>query len=222
MSSKFVISDIHGCFLTFEALLNKIGLSKNDELILLGDYINRGKRSKQVVDRIIELTMLGYNLTCLKGNHEDMVFDSIGLEDWSPGEEETLKSFGINHLNELDPKYIHWFKNLVPYYENENFIFVHAGLNFKVKKPFEDTYSMRWLVDWYDNINYTWLKERGVIHGHQIIEQRKIEEMLSSFHISKVLNIDNGCFLQGSNGFGNLSCLNLTKWELVAQKNIDG
>lgn len=96
--NRYVISDIHGCFLTFQELLSKIGFSKSDELILLGDYINRGKRSKEVLDTIIELQSQDYQITALRGNHEDMVFDSLELEEWTAGEAETLRSFGIIHL----------------------------------------------------------------------------------------------------------------------------
>jgi serine/threonine protein phosphatase 1 len=70
--NRYVISDIHGCLLTFQELLSKIGFSKSDELILLGDYINRGKRSKEVLDTIIELQNHDYQITALRGNHEEL------------------------------------------------------------------------------------------------------------------------------------------------------
>lgn len=127
---KYAISDIHGCFHTFKELLNKIGLNKSDELYLLGDYINRGSNSKEVIDFVIDLQNQNYAIKTLKGNHEEMVFDSIELEDWTNGEEETLKSFGIKHLKELAKKYINWFSNLSHFIEYDEFIFVHAGLNF--------------------------------------------------------------------------------------------
>lgn len=218
---KFVISDIHGCSFTFEALLDKIELTKKDELILLGDYINRGKRSKQVVDKIMDLTKNGYKVFCLRGNHEDMLFDSIELDDWTPGEEVTLKSFGIDHLKNLNSKYLNWFKNLLPFYESENFIFVHAGLNFKNKNPFQDKQSMRWIIDWYKDIDYSWLQNKYIIHGHKIIRQDEIEKMFLNIETTRVLNIDNGCFMKNELNFGNLNCLNLTKMEIITQKNID-
>ncbi len=75
--SRYSISDIHGCANTLKALLNIIGLNKTDELYLLGDYINRGNHSKEVVDFLIQLENEGYPLNLLKGNHESMVFDSF-------------------------------------------------------------------------------------------------------------------------------------------------
>jgi len=52
LMKKFAISDIHGCAKTFKALLKKINFSKEDELYLLGDYIDRGPDSKGVIDYI--------------------------------------------------------------------------------------------------------------------------------------------------------------------------
>lgn len=52
----FAIGDIHGCFDSLKELVeHKIQLKKNDKLILLGDYIDRGNKSKEVVDFIIKL-----------------------------------------------------------------------------------------------------------------------------------------------------------------------
>ena len=50
--NKYAISDIHGCLKTFKALLTKLDFSKQDELYLLGDYIDRGPDSKGVIDYI--------------------------------------------------------------------------------------------------------------------------------------------------------------------------
>jgi Calcineurin-like phosphoesterase. len=56
MGRLFAISDIHGCFKPFyELIVNCIKLKKSDQLILLGDYIDRGDQSKEVIDFIIDL-----------------------------------------------------------------------------------------------------------------------------------------------------------------------
>jgi serine/threonine protein phosphatase 1 len=219
--NKYVISDIHGCFFTFQELLSKISFSKNDELILLGDYVNRGQRSKEVLDKIIELQQDNYKIIALRGNHEDMIFDSIALENWTAGEEETLQSFGITYLKNLDKKYLRWLRSLKSHHLDENYIFVHAGLNFTNENPLEDKQSMRWLIDWYDTINYNWLKDRKIIHGHEILSKAEIIKITDKADISKVINIDNGCYLKGKPDFGNLCCLNLTKMEIIFQENIE-
>jgi len=77
----FAIGDIHGCFdLLKELVENKIQLQKDDKLILLGDYIDRGDKSKEVVDFIIELSENGYDIIPLMGNHEAMLLDAFENE----------------------------------------------------------------------------------------------------------------------------------------------
>lgn len=221
MNKKYAISDIHGCAYTFKELLNRIGFSKYDELHLLGDYINRGLDSKMVIDYIIELQNQGYNVKAIKGNHEEMIFDSINLEEWTPGANETLSSFNIQHLNQLNLKYIKWFSSLKEHHVDQQNIFVHAGFNFENENPFEDKKSALWIQDWYESINYNWLGNRRIIHGHVPKKKREIEVMLNEFENTKVLNIDNGCYLKEEPGFGSLCCIELNSLQLTFQKNID-
>lgn len=68
----FVISDIHGCFYTLQKLLDQIyKLDKSPQIVFVGDYVDRGLRSKQVVDLVIDLQLQG--AICLRGNHDDVL-----------------------------------------------------------------------------------------------------------------------------------------------------
>ena len=68
----FVISDIHGCYYSLLDLLDKIKLKdSNPQLVFVGDYIDRGKFSKEVIDLVISLQENG--AVCLRGNHDDVV-----------------------------------------------------------------------------------------------------------------------------------------------------
>jgi len=60
---RFAISDIHGCVQTFQDLLLSIKLSEEDELYLLGDYIDRGPDSQGVLDTIFDLWDAGFKVT---------------------------------------------------------------------------------------------------------------------------------------------------------------
>ena len=74
----FAIGDIHGCFDSFRKLVeDKIKISNRDKLVLPGDYIDRGKQSKDVIDYIIELQQRGFDIIPLTGNHESMLLDEI-------------------------------------------------------------------------------------------------------------------------------------------------
>ena len=65
--SLYVMSDIHGCYDTFLSMLEKIGFSDTDELILAGDYIDRGPQSYEMLQWIERRPP---NVCVLRGNHE--------------------------------------------------------------------------------------------------------------------------------------------------------
>lgn len=218
---KFAISDIHGCYHTLVALLSKVNFTKYDQLFLLGDYINRGPKSKEVVDYIMAMQTEGYHIIVLKGNHEEMVFDSLELGNWTDGEPETLKSFGIKHLRHLDKKYVTWFKNLKSYYIDKDFLLVHAGFNFQFDNPFEDRSCLSWITNWHETINYKWLENKTIVHGHQPQTAPAIKKMLKNLKSKQVINIDNGCNIRYQNGFGSMCCFELTNQLLTFQENID-
>ncbi len=146
----FAIGDIHGCFDSLKELIeNNILLQKNDKLILLGDYIDRGAKSKEVVDFIIELLENSYNVIPLMGNHDALLLDAFedekNISKWiQNGGDETLKSFEISSVKDIESKYIKFFKDLRFYYSFEDCLFVHAGFNDNVLNPFNDYYSMLW------------------------------------------------------------------------------
>ncbi len=109
--ARFAITDIHGCALTLKALVEeKLKLKKEDELYLLGDLVNKGPDSKGVLDYIRHLQKEQYQVTCLRGNHDQMLLDAYHKGDkatnLSPEEKKmTLASFGIAAYDELPKKY---------------------------------------------------------------------------------------------------------------------
>src|SRR4051794_38137109 len=116
MGRIFAIGDIHGCCKTFQKLLlDKIHILKTDKIYCIGDYIDRGKDSKGVIDFIIKLRKKGYHIHTLRGNHEQLMMDSTQSEakfkHWTKnGGEATLKSFRIASYDKLKPVYKNFFK----------------------------------------------------------------------------------------------------------------
>lgn len=220
MKNRYVISDIHGCYNTLKILLNKIKFSKSDELYFLGDYIDRGPNSKKVIDFIMELEDDNYNIVCLMGNHEHMLLEEVKNQVWPPGIPETLKSFGVDHNNQIPSKYINWLEKLPFYHEVDNFLLVHAGLSFNSKDPLIDKYDMLWVRDWYKHIDWNWLGNRIIIHGHTPIGSSEIIEMCDQLTNLQILNIDNGC-VYNENGLKHLCCFNLDSKELIFELNQD-
>lgn len=229
MRRQIAIGDIHGCNYTFKALLEQLSLSKNDELILLGDYVDRGADSKGVIDTISKLRTEGYHVRTLLGNHEILMLDALSplttkseYSFWFSkcGGDKTLKSFG-----ETYGQYVPFFKNLMPYIEDENFIFVHAGLNFKQANPLS-TNDIFWIRGWYQNINRDWLGNRIIIHGHTPISWDEISRQFMMLKAAPhktfpVLNLDGGCVYSSFAQLRYLVAADLTNWKIYAQKNIE-
>jgi serine/threonine protein phosphatase 1 len=76
----YVIGDIHGKYSSLKMILSRITpLRKQDELIFLGDYIDRGPDSDKVIQTLINLKNKYSNITFLSGNHEKLLLASLGL-----------------------------------------------------------------------------------------------------------------------------------------------
>ena len=67
------IGDIHGCFRALSTLVEFVGLTPEDRLVTLGDYVNRGPNTHAVLDWLIHRRQTGV-LIPLRGNHEQMMF----------------------------------------------------------------------------------------------------------------------------------------------------
>lgn len=207
----FAIGDIHGCFDSLKELIEgKIQLTLNDRLVLLGDYVDRGPKSKEVVDYIVELQAKGFDVVALSGNHEQMLLDAWQEEEFvnlwmMNGGAETLKSFGVMTAAKLESSYIDFFKSLKLYVEIENYIFVHAGFNDESEHPFEDTYHMIWKCrQKYVN---PCLRDKTIVHGHCTIPAATCDERISNN--DPVINLDTGCVYADYKGYGRLTALEL-------------
>ena len=209
----FAIGDIHGCYNSLKELVeNKIQPQKKDKIILLGDYIDRGDKSKEVVDFIMELQENGFDIVPLMGNHEAMLLDAFENEEnisiWIlNGGNETLKSFDISAVKDIEFKYIEFFKGLRYYYSFEDYLFVHAGFNDYAFNPFIDYYSMLWKCK--ESYTNPLLSDKTIVHGHNLIRISKCEERVLSKH--NVINIDTGCVYKDNEGYGRLTaydCIN--------------
>jgi len=212
----FAIGDIHGCFDPLKEMVEaEIKIRKSDKLILLGDYIDRGYQSKEVIDFILNLQDKGFNIVTLIGNHESMLLDALEnehyLSNWIlNGAAETLFSFGINSLKELQQEYIGFFKSLLFYHSIGQFIFVHAGFNDEISEPFEDRYQMIWSRR--ENYSNPVFKEKIIVHGHTPIPFARCRYLVQSG--SKVINIDTGCVYDEAGGYGHLTAVELYTMEL--------
>jgi len=140
MNKIFAISDIHGCLDKLEELIGKIPADpQKDQLVFLGDYIDRGKYSRKVADYVISLKKIFQNIVYLMGNHELMFLHYLeGIDEelyLANGGRHTLLDYDIagtdapeERKNKIPVKHLQFYQSLFPYYETENYLFVHAGL----------------------------------------------------------------------------------------------
>lgn len=223
---KIAISDIHGCCKSFKALLKQLQFGIDDELYLLGDYVDRGPDSKGVIDHIWTLKEEGHLVHCLRGNHEHMMLmasvEGNTSDHWMRnGGQATLASFGADNVQDIPEEYILWIRKLPFYLLVDQYILVHAGLNFMAKSPLSELKDMLWIRDWYDDIDKEWLQGATVIHGHTTMKKTKIEEMLRDIKNNSVLDIDNGCVFKESEDKGRLCAFDMTSQQLYFQEYID-
>jgi serine/threonine protein phosphatase 1 len=101
-----------------------------------------------------------------------------------------LHSFGVDYAWKIPEKYILFFQSLPFYIVTDNYILVHAGLNFDGQDPFSDTNAMAWLGYWYDSIDRNWLNGKIILHGHTPQSKQNIEKMFKRLDFLPALNLD--------------------------------
>ena len=130
MPRYIAITDIHGEFGKLESLLSKIEAKKDDIFVFMGDYIDRGANSKEVVDRIMQLSE-EYECVYLIGSHEYAYLhyhqDYFKYLFENYGGDATVRSYGsFDNIGRIHGEF---FKGLKFYHLTDKYLFVHAGIN---------------------------------------------------------------------------------------------
>lgn len=191
----YAIGDVHGCY---DQLANLVQLIELDgvqrgiartRLILLGDMVDRGPKSREVIELLYELHD-SENVICLKGNHEQTMVDVLrgdfdAMRFWlSFGGAETLISYGIDRdlvvhasLGEswqrelleafraaVPPHIVRWMANLPVSHREGDYFFVHAGIRPGTSLDAQSEEDMMWIREPFLN---SWRQhEAVVVHGH--------------------------------------------------------
>jgi serine/threonine protein phosphatase 1 len=218
---RLVISDIHGCYIEFRALLGQVSYNPaEDQLILIGDYIDRGPYSRQVLDFLIELSE-NPNVVMLRGNHDQMMIDAFTSHNedalWlNNGGHMTIISYtgdsffeeGFDWDDYMKAKnlilnryasHIAFLETLPFSYHDDEYIYVHAGIN----PCYEDwtltlNHEMIWIRDMFYR-NATNL-EQIVVFGHT--PTSSLHEGHDIWFQSDKIGIDGACAYGGQ-----LNCL---------------
>jgi len=208
----YAVGDIHGCVTELEVLLDYLqgtaNLEDSDMIVFIGDYIDRGADSMQVIELLLDFKKSYPQALFLKGNHEDMFLSYIGEEGglgeaWlANGGDKMLASYNIEvELEkeklraEIPETHLNFFQSLERYIITKDYVFAHAGLN-PIKdlkhQVDEDLYWIR--DDFIENMHYF---KKTVIFGHT-----PYQDVL--LHLPYKVGIDTGLV------YGNmLSCVEL-------------
>jgi serine/threonine protein phosphatase 1 len=210
----YVVGDVHGRLDLLEALEEQIAahakvVDENVWVVLVGDLVDRGPSSAQVLDHVIKPSQHRFRRLCLSGNHEQAMleaFESAEAMEWwcRYGGIETLASYGIS-ISQLDPGARSWQTNrsvLKAHIPDEHvqfllglpvmiqvpgYVLVHAGMRPGVAPEDQTDQDLRWYR--YDVSGDVSETDYCVVHGHTIVEQ----PLVTSGRIA----IDTGAFASG-------------------------
>ncbi|EPD52040.1 hypothetical protein HMPREF1210_01393 [Paenisporosarcina sp. HGH0030] len=211
------ISDIHGDIEKFERLLELVQYDKDrDQLLLLGDFVDRGSHSKAVLDKVIQLKCEG--AIALIGNHEKMMIDTfhgdlMNLKRWYyNGGIKTLQNYYYDiekddaeywfttdempepiQMNDDIRTHIEILKEFPYYYETETHIFVHAGVDPETPIKSSEPHTLVWIREEFHK-GYKGVKT--VVFGHTPTKYLH-ESSEVYFGDNNIIGIDGGCAYGG-------------------------
>lgn len=141
------IGDVHGCYQALNTLLDSLRITSDDTVVLLGDIIDRGPSSKQVVERVLSLCD-ECKVVFIMGNHEEMMRDAISgrglFNAWlDAGGHATLDSYD-GSAEQIPSDHIRFLVSGSPCWETEKEIFVHANLESRVSLSNQASEFLRW------------------------------------------------------------------------------
>lgn len=213
------IGDIHGCCETLDALLEELAPGKDDKLIFVGDYVDRGPCSRAVIDRLIGLRD---ELDCvfLRGNHEQLMLAYVDYGEYDAwamnGGVMTLNSYlDSNRQLAVPMNHIDFIRETTLYYDTPDYFFVHAGADPRltiaenIESADEDVFL--WERSHLRARTLAW--EKTVVCGHTPVEEPINDELL--------INIDTGCVYFMHPGRGALTAVRLPEREFVSMPYSD-
>ena len=169
----YAVGDIHGSLDKLEKLIaacEQHAGGRPSTFIFLGDYIDRGPHSADVVRLIMAMQSApGKSVIALKGNHEAValeIIDGAGkLALWLElGGAETLASYGVIDVHDLPRDHVDWMRSLPASHDDGQRLFVHAGID--PQKPYDaqSEHDLLWIREPFlsDERDHG----RLIVHGH--------------------------------------------------------
>ncbi|MFZ2996189.1 metallophosphoesterase [Sphingobium sp.] len=210
----YAVGDIHGRLDLLDDLLDRIAADERTRpvsavsLIFLGDLIDRGPQSAQVVQRLLDLSRDHAGVRFLMGNHEEVFLKALAGEQGALsfflriGGDATMLSYGVEEaqLAGADPAALHALMQahvpadhgaFIEKFEDMivigDYAFVHAGVSPRVPFARQSTSALRWVRD--EFLNHGKALEKIVVHGHTISED--VEQAIHR------VGLDTGAYASG-------------------------
>jgi serine/threonine protein phosphatase 1 len=188
----YCIGDVHGrldLLLELESAVQEDAAGYQGEctVVYLGDYIDRGDESKQVIDHLLDAPIEGFKPVYLLGNHEQTLLDFLrhprAVAAWlTYGGRAALNSYGIAVTREpssqdlldlrdelehrLPSSHLHFYRDLALMHVAGDYCFVHAGIRPGVPLQEQRNEDLLWIRE--DFTESTVRHQHVVVHGHSI------------------------------------------------------
>lgn len=164
------VGDIHGCLESLRRLMKKVKPQVGDRVVFLGDYVDRGPDSRGVIEFLIDFKNRFPLAVFLKGNHEEMFLDYLQGRNREffllNNGASTLRHYrsGVDEEVRLPPEHCDFLNSLRPFYQTEDFFFVHAGLRPQIPVEKQQEQDMLWIREEFLGSDYDW--GVTVVFGH--------------------------------------------------------
>ncbi|TAE59418.1 MAG: serine/threonine protein phosphatase [Nostocales cyanobacterium] len=166
---RIIIGDVHGYYHGLMRLLDKIAPTSTDKVYFLGDLIDRGPESAQVVDFVKQ-----NNYPCLLGNHEQMLLSALsggfsssqGIQAWLfSGGQATITSY---KTAQIPTDHIEWLRQLPTYIDLGDVWLTHAGVDPNKAVTEQTTEELCWIRDEFHSMELPYFTNKLIVVGHTI------------------------------------------------------
>ena len=175
----YFVSDLHGEYELFCALIDKIHFSENDTMYVCGDILEKGDDSLKLLALISSMK----NIHCVMGNHDrNFIKFYHAIMEKSPSDFDVvlncLREFFFDEAGELTWDMVDYLDMLPYYIEADDFICVHAGIPLDENKkllPLDKVSEEQFIFDRrFKDEDIIHNSEKCVFYGHTVAENGKI------------------------------------------------
>lgn len=181
------IGDIHGCQEQLQQLIRQVKPTTEDQVVFLGDYVDRGPDSAGVIEYLIEFGKTFPQTIFLRGNHEQMFLNYLDDKDPSlfliNGGINTLDSYRRKDWLPIPEPHLEFLQALQMSFICDRYIFVHAGLRPGVPPEQQDESDLLWIRQDFISSDYDW--DKTVVYGHTPLQK--------PFFANHRIGLDTGC-----------------------------